>query len=216
MITLLDDGIGRILDTLDETGLARNTVVAFLSDHGDYLGDYGLVGKGFHYDCILRTPLLLAGPGIEAARLDGMASVVDIAPTLLDFAGVAEPEGMQGLSMKTSLVGDAPLPRTAALTENDDDFAPMRARTLTTPDWKLTRYLNRPWGELYDRRDDPRETRNRWDDPACAEIRRALTERLLDEVTCAVDMANGRHQRPAAAVPKWLPGNPPIYADGEG
>jgi arylsulfatase A-like enzyme len=65
MTTLMDDAIGRILDTLEETRLAENTIVVFLSDHGEYMGDHGFLGKGFYYDCVIRTPLIFAGPGIK-------------------------------------------------------------------------------------------------------------------------------------------------------
>ena len=208
MISLLDDSVGRILEALDETGLSENTLVVFLSDHGDYLGDYGLVGKGFHYDCILRTPLLAAGPGIRPGTvLDGMASTVDIAPTLLDLAGVPEPDAVQGVSMRPALCAGEPLPRKAVLTENDDDFVPMRVRTLTTLEWKLSVYANQEQGELYDRADDPREQRNLWDDPAHAATRDSLRGVLLNEVLCSIETANGRVQKPAPRIPKWALGS---------
>ena len=151
MTTLMDDAIGRILDTLEQTGLAENTIVVFLSDHGEYMGDHGFLGKGFHYDCVIRTPLIFAGPDIKQQRISEVESVLDIAPTLLDMVGVGEPEGTQGISLKEALNG-AEAPRDAVMTENDDDFGPMYVRTLTTKDWKLTCYLNQPLGELYDRK----------------------------------------------------------------
>ena len=66
MISLIDDNVGRILDALEAGGLAENTVVVFLSDHGDYLGDHGFYGKGLPYDSVLRVPCIWRGPGIKA------------------------------------------------------------------------------------------------------------------------------------------------------
>lgn len=206
MVTLLDSQVGRILEALRATGLDRNTIVVFTSDHGEYLGDHGMMGKGFAYDSAIRIPMIIRGPQVRAGqRLDDMASAVDLAPTLLDYAGVDEPEGVQGVSMRESLADGAALPRDAALTENDDDFVPMRARTLTTRDWKLTWYCTFAEGELYDRGRDPDERRNLWHDPASADTKTTLLVRLLEHVACAVDTVNGRRQPPSPAVPKWVP-----------
>ncbi|WP_162606463.1 sulfatase [Jiangella asiatica] len=205
MVTLLDEQIGRILATLRATGLDDDTVVVFATDHGEYLGDHGLAGKGFHYDSAIRTPMIVRGPGIRAgARLDDLASTLDLAPTLLDHAGVPAPEGVQGVSMRAAWAGEARLPRHAGvLTENDDDFVPMRARTLTTPDWKLTWYHGCADGELYDRRRDPAERYNLWHDAAAVAVRYELLPQLLDQVLGAVDVMNGRRQPPSPAVPNW-------------
>lgn len=209
MIALLDEQIGRILDALEETGLAENTIVAFVSDHGDYLGDHGFYGKGLPYDSVLRVPLIWRGPGVRAGmKHNSINSTLDIAPTLLDFAGVPEPEGTQGISARGLLTGEVESIRQAALTENDDDFVPMRARTLTTGQWKLTVYANRPHGELFDRVNDPAEMVNRWHDPAYHEIKNELTAALLNEVLCGVEMRNGRVQPPAPPMPKWPAYNP--------
>ena len=89
MVKLLDDCIGRVLDAID----FENTIIVFLSDHGDYLGDHGFYGKGLPYGSVLRTPLIWCGVGIEAGNtIDSIESVLDIAPTLLDLVGIAEPE----------------------------------------------------------------------------------------------------------------------------
>ncbi len=207
MTTLMDKCIGRVLDKLRDCGLEKNTIVVFVTDHGDYLGDHGLVGKGFHYDSVIRTPLIMAGPGIRAGRvIEQMASTVDLAPTLLKMAAVEEPAGMQGMSMKAALAGQGSLPRNTALTENDDDFVPMRVRTITTNAWKMTWYLGEDAGELYDRLSDPDELVNLWNEPGCASVKRDLTEQLLAEVVAATDTVNGRTQTPSPPHRKWLPG----------
>ena len=206
MTSLLDHNVGRILEALRETGLVDNTQVWFVSDHGDYLGDHGLLGKGFHYDSVIRTPLIVRGPGVQLGRrLDSVSSVVDVAPTMLEACGVSEPEGIQGRSMLQVLRGEMPPFRTTALTENDDDFAPFKARTLTTDRWKLTRYVGLDGGELYDRRNDPEEVVNLWDREEHAATKHRLLDMLLEEVICAGDVANGRVQSPAVFPPKWVP-----------
>lgn len=84
--------MGRILIALEEAGLAGNTIVAYFSDHGDWLGDHGLVLKGpMHYEGLLRVPLIARGPGVPAGQVVGdPVSTLDLAPTMFDYAG-AEP-----------------------------------------------------------------------------------------------------------------------------
>ncbi len=206
MIKQLDDCIGHVLAVLDQTGLAENTIIVFASDHGDYLGDYGLFGKGLHYDCVIRTPLLMSGPCIPVDRqVDRMASLVDVVPTLLECAGVAEPEGIQGFFMLPGLTDEGEWGRDAVLTENDDDMAGLRMRTLTTCEWKLTTYAGSAFGELYNRLEDPDERNNLWGDASCSAVQQQLTSSLLDHMLCAVDGLNGRVQKPATPVVKHRP-----------
>ena len=207
MISLVDHNIGKILGTLQETGLAGHTFVVFTSDHGDYLGDHGLYGKGLAYDGSIHAPLIYSGPGVQGGRqIDSMASTLDIAPTLLDVAGLEEPEGVQGCSLKEALSGEARTARTAALTENDDDFVAMKMRVLTTTDWKLVYYCGEELGELYDRRNDPHEMVNLWNDAGYAARRTELMGILLEEIMCGLDVSNGRRQppHPPQAI-KWTP-----------
>lgn len=209
MVSLIDHNVGRILNALDASGLAQNTLVLFVSDHGDHLGDHGLYGKGLPYDAALRVPLIWRGQGIAAGQQRAeVASTLDIAPTLLDLAGVELPEGVQGHSMRAQLAAAAAPLRRAVLTENDDDFVPMKMRVLTTARWKLVHCLNEPVGELYDRVNDPGEMRNLWQEPQHAALRAQLTAQLLDEVVCSQEMRNGRRQSPSPTVPHWLASPP--------
>lgn len=206
MITLLDHNIGRIFTELDDQGLSDDTIIVFVSDHGEYLGDYGLVGKGMPFDCVIRTPLIFAGPDVmQGKRINGMASTLDIAPTLLDMVGINESEGVQGISMQGTLAGTDSWTRHATLTENDDDFVPMKSRTLTTATWKLTRYAGQEFGELYDRQNDPHEVRNLWSDSAYSAVKSELTEILMEEILCSFDVSNGRSQLPQPHATKWFP-----------
>jgi arylsulfatase A-like enzyme len=205
MTSMLDDQVGRILKTLEETGQADNTLVVFLSDHGEYMGDHGFAGKGFHYDSVIRTPLIMCGPGVQAGcELDGMASALDIAPTLMELAGVAEAKAVQGISMASALSGNAELPRKAVMTENDDDLVPMRMRTLTSREWKVTLYGGSEEGELYDRVNDPNEMNNLWYEETFQELKLQLLAQLADNMLCAIDSSNGRVQEPTGTDAKYL------------
>lgn len=204
MVSLVDVSIGRILTALDRSGLRENTILVFLSDHGDYLGDHGFYGKGLPYDGVLRTPLIFCGPEIQSGRrISGMATTLDIAPTLLDIAKIPEPEGMQGLSLMATLRGIENGLRDAVLTENDDDFVPMRMRTITTTRWKLTYYLHQELGELIDRKNDPDEMINLWHNSEYDEVKQELMKMLLEMTLSSIDTVNGRRQSPAPRVPKW-------------
>ncbi|MET1002006.1 MAG: sulfatase-like hydrolase/transferase [Acidimicrobiia bacterium] len=174
MVAQLDNAIGRVLDVLDERGIAEDTLVLISSDHGEFLGEHQMIFKGpFGYDSLLRVPLLVRGPDVPVgAVVDEPVGTIDIAPTALAAAGLAIPEWMEGRPLLDS-------PREHCLTENDFsiiNWLPMR--TLTTPDYKLHAYLEHPFGELYDLEDDPGEVVNRFDDPAYAAIRADL-EALL-------------------------------------
>ena len=96
MMGLVDQGVGRVLDHLRHSGRLDNTIVVFLSDHGDLMGDHGILFKGpYHYQGVLRVPLLMSWPdgGLRAGHAaDGLVSLLDLAPTLLELTGVPYPE----------------------------------------------------------------------------------------------------------------------------
>ncbi|MFC1636816.1 sulfatase, partial [Planctomycetota bacterium] len=109
-IASVDDNVGRLLDYLDESGLAKNTVVVYTSDQGFYLGDHGWFDKRFMYEESLRMPLLARYPGeIKPSSVsDDIVLNLDFGPTFLDYAGISVPEDMQGESMRAVLRGKAP------------------------------------------------------------------------------------------------------------
>jgi len=202
MISLLDKHVGRILDELDEQGLADNTVVAFISDHGDMMGDHGLLNKGpFHFEGLLRVPMIWRCPGqIPAAGTkQAMASLLDLPSTVLDMAGVPIPEGptspeapkqppaWPGRSLAPVLRGETDSVQDSVIVENDEDYLGLRLRTLITPTHKLTTYTDHrgpaPFGELFDLEEDPDELHNRWDDPRYRSLRAELTEKLHYRLT---------------------------------
>lgn len=105
----VDDSVGQILDYLDRSGLAENTIVFYSADNGWYLGDLGLYDKRFMYEPGLRAPLLVRGPGIKAGSLPAQfVANIDLAPTFLDLAGLPVPSSMQGRSLVPLLHGESP------------------------------------------------------------------------------------------------------------
>lgn len=124
MTRLVDDGIGRILDTLESTGLADNTIIVFTADHGDFMGEHDMIIKGgLFYDCLVRVPLIVSWPGRvpESVRDDSMVSTIDIVPTLLQLQGIDAPPEFHGEPLPT--VTDA-TPRDAAFSEYGSDGPP--------------------------------------------------------------------------------------------
>ena len=184
MVAQLDHALGRVLAALDETGQADDTLVVVTTDHGELLGDHQMLFKGpFHYDGLLRVPLVIRGPGARpGVVVTEPVGLVDLVPTILDGAGLAVPATVEGRSLGALLAGGRQ-GREWVLTENDHEMGfTLHLRTLTTARHVLTRYDSMPgMGELYDRAVDPGEVENRWDDPASAGVRRDLLA-LLDEV----------------------------------
>jgi arylsulfatase A-like enzyme len=184
MISLVDRNVGRILNAIRELGFEEDTVVVFTSDHGELLGDHRLYFKGpYFYEQSVRVPCLVKYPRCAAAgvRTQALWSHADLTPTLLDFAGIAAPLGVQGVSQAPVLRGEAETAREWALVEyNADEFPDLNQKCLVTRDRKLTYYGGQPYGELFDFTADPGEHRNVYDDPAYVSERHELTGTLLD------------------------------------
>jgi len=182
LVKLIDQQMGRILDCLDRTGLAGNTLVIFTTDHGELLGDHGLWRKGpFHYEQLVRIPLLMRWPrGFNGGQaIPDLASVVDIVPTCLEAAGCQLPDDTDGLEAISMLQGRQSTSRDSVLIECLDDPDKLRLKTIVTADRKLTWYCGQPYGELYDFETDPREKVNHWDNPLYAANKADLLSQLL-------------------------------------
>jgi arylsulfatase A-like enzyme len=176
MVSFLDHQLGRILDHLDRLGIAENTLIVFTTDHGEFLGQHGLTDKGpFHYEDMIRTPMLARWPGElpAGAVSEALQSQVDYAPTFLAAAGLAIPGLMQGVNQLPAWRGGEAV-RRHVLCENRHNPTKMHLRTLVNERYKLTVYRNRPYGELFDLQEDPEERRNLWNDPAAAEVKAQL------------------------------------------
>lgn len=180
MTSLVDHHVGRILGHLDRLGLADDTVVVFTSDHGDLLGDHGLWWKGLvAYEEPMRVPFLVRAPGRVPAgeRSASLQSLVDLAPTFCDLAGIRAPAAFEGVNMREAWE-DGIVAREEVVVEERPAFTSWEQRTLVTETHKVVTYAGSDEGELYDLVDDPRQVVNLWAEPACADLRRSLLDRL--------------------------------------
>ena len=173
-VKAVDDGVGRVLDYLDKEGLAENTVVIYASDQGFYLGEHGWFDKRWIFEESLRTPLLVRWPGVtKAGSTSGeIVSILDVAETLLEAAGLPIPLEMQGKSLKPLLQGQTPKDwRKTFYYEYFEYPTPHHVAPhegVVTDRYKLVRFSlpDRDDWELFDRSADPDELRNVIDDPA--------------------------------------------------
>ena len=182
MVSLMDRQIGQILERLEATGLAEDTLVVFASDHGHFYGHHGLPAKGpFHYEDLVRVPLIVNQPGRVPAgvRSDTLQSLVDFAPTFLSAAGIPVPRSMSGIDQSQVWYGDRDRVRDHVLVENHHEASTVHVKTYIEDRYKLTVYHRRNYGELFDLEEDPGELRNLWDDPAAANLKSEMVRRLL-------------------------------------
>jgi arylsulfatase A-like enzyme len=167
--------------------LADDTIVIFTTDHGDFLGDHRLLLKGpAHFEGITHVPFIWAEPrGGAPRRTDVLAGTLDIASTILDRAKVQPYNGIQGVSLLPVLEGtSATLVRDSMVVEDDQQRAVFglpagaRLRTLVTERWRMTIAQDVAYGELYDRKNDPHEMDNLFDDADHRAVRAELMEKL--------------------------------------
>jgi arylsulfatase A-like enzyme len=201
-IRYVDDQVGRVLDKLEELNLLDDTIVLFWSDHGEFLGDYGVTHKlAAFYDSMVHVPIILRDPSgrIPAGPHENMVEAMDIFATVLDLCGVAQPDG----SRAYSLLSPDYQPRTDIYAEGGILIAPpdepiqganLRAphgpshfgpgAMLRTDRWKLCCHSFDCW-ELYDLENDPAENCNLYDHPEHGAITRELTHRLMARMLCS-------------------------------
>ncbi len=196
-IEFVDDGVGRILAAVEAQGQLDNTIIVFTADHGDMMGDHGLMLKGFMpFRGTQQVPMVVVDPREEPGRTASLSSSIDLAPTLLEMCGVPEHDGIQGQSLAPLLSDGHSDLRDHVLIEDDLRPAlakplgiPHRIRTIVGADGlKLTRYST---GEtmLFDLESDPDELVELSHVDA---VRTATAnERLLDSMMLATDDARG-------------------------
>lgn len=185
MMSFIDQEVGRLLDRLDELGIAENTLVIFTTDHGHFLGQHGLIAKGpFHYEDMLRIPMIVRQPGtVPAGRVsEALQSLVDLAPTILDAAGLKVPGAMQGVSQLSHWRGAHEAARDFVLCENRHNPRMPHAQTYVDARYKITVYRRENFGEIFDLEADPGELRNLWDDPASAALKQHLLLAMVQGV----------------------------------
>ena len=194
-ITLVDRMVAKITGALDSAGVADNTVVVFTSEHGDMMGDHGMLEKRSCYDEASRVPLLMRVPWLsgEQRRIDGSVGHVDLVPTLLDLLGEPVPGHLQGRSVAPVLRGERTLEGNDVFIQWNGLSPEMSDRDLGSP--AINRMLTLPWRalvsdgwklnlcagdqcELYDLDSDPYEMSNLFDDPSQRDRVRDLAARI--------------------------------------
>ena len=180
----LDDNVGRLLDYLDEAGLAENTLVVYTSDQGFYMGEHGWFDKRFMYEESFRTPLVMRMPGGTHGDVTEMVQNIDYAPTFLELAGVSVPGDMQGVSLMSLLRGEHPEGWRKSLYyhfyEYPAEHMVRRHYGVRNGRWKLMHFYNDidEW-ELYDLQNDPHELHNLCGRPEYAVPQREMTGELV-------------------------------------
>lgn len=185
-IAAVDDGVGRVLDYLDQNNLSDNTIVVYTSDQGFYLGEHGWFDKRFIYNESFKTPLLIRWPHvIDAGTTNSqMVQNLDFAQTFLDAAGITAPSDMQGESLLPLFRGEIEGFRDAVYYhyyEYPSVHMVKRHYGIVTEDYKLVHfYYDIDEWELYDRKKDIYEMNNVYDDPEYADVVAELTEQLAE------------------------------------
>jgi arylsulfatase A-like enzyme len=189
LVTSLDDQMERLLDFLDERGIAEDTLVVFTSDHGEQLGSVGHYRKGFPFEESINVPLLARYPeGLPAGeRREGLVNLIDLLPTFLGWAGAEVPDRVQGRDARAFLRGDAP-GRDAVYVEGEVPFHD-EWRAVRTEDAMLAVDRLLEIRHLYDTEADPYQMENLAGDPAAADLQEELFDRLVD---CADAFADTR------------------------
>ncbi len=214
-LRFLDDQIGRLLTLLNERELWDDTVVVFATDHGEMLGDHGLVAKHLpQYDAGIRCPLIVAGGGITAGESDELVGTLDFFPSLCAWGGV--PEHLlpphEGTSF-ADICGGASHRRP----RREINVSGTGVETVISDDgWRLTRYHQTGEGQLFDLRNDPDEQHNLYGDPEYGEKRVDLLERLVTSMARprntpdfrALPLLNGRRAHGATRLSTSIPDYP--------
>lgn len=185
-IELIDFQIGKIIDTLKDKGQLENTIIIFMSDHGELLGDHGLLYKGCRfYEGLVHVPLIMTYKGSykKGLKSDTLVELVDIAPTLLQSAGIEIPYYIQGKSLLPVLQGNIEKHKSHVICEYND--------ALDLPDgthgsmyfdgrYKIVVYHGKNVGEIYDLKNDPGEFNNLWDKEEYRELKSDLLLKHFD------------------------------------
>jgi choline-sulfatase len=221
----IDDNVGRLLDHLEASGLAENTLIVYTSDQGFFLGDHGWFDKRLMFDQSLQMPMLIRWPAEIPARTrcEAIVTNVDFAATFLDVCGIDADEALptsQGRSFRSLLRGEAvddwPDAAYYRYWEHDDPIHAAPAHYgIRTADYKLIHYYGAGLGvpgasdavfapewELYDLQSDPAEVRNVADDPAYAQIRADMEVKLAEYQR---HYADEPYRGPDTPRPEWGP-----------
>ena len=209
--SFVDAQIGRVLDKLKETGLDKNTIVVFTSDHGYHLGEKGHWQKQSLYDRATRVPLIISGPGILSNKRikNSPVELVDLYKTLMDLTGISTPEFVQGHSLKNILTSNSKPIRKSALSElrvySDGSLA--QGYSIKTNRYRLTRWLHKDerYLELYDHKYDFNENKNLVYEDNYSRVRDSLDIILTKRIEEAQNKPNGLGRQFENAKPTFEP-----------
>ena len=202
MISFIDDAVGQVIAQLEGSGLADNTVICFMSDHGDWQGAHGLFLKGpFHYQGVIRVPFIWRDPDprYNNGRQVAIGSTLDFGATVLHRAQIAPFNGNQGHSLLPVLTGEAK-GHDNVLVEQTTQYIYLgfdrllRIFSLVSQKWRLTVWEGQTWGELYDLENDPEELTNLWHHPHHA----AEKSNLLLQMVHRIQSLNDNSPYPTA------------------
>jgi len=199
MLLAVDDGLGRIIETLEEEGILDDTFILFTSDNGFFYGEHGLsLERRMPYEESIRTPLIVRYPPLAqpGQRVDDLVASVDIAPTVLEVAGATIGDHIQGQSFVRSLQGYSTGARSSVFIEfftYENPFPwllDMDYRAIRTERYKFIHWMQYPdWGELYDLQEDPFETRNLVEEPGMEGVLEELKEELRASALYAMGLS---------------------------
>jgi len=167
-VEMLDADIGRILDALELSGHADNTVIIFTSDHGEGLGHHSRVSKWHPYDESMKVPLIISAPGKIAQNhtdTNHLVSGLDVMATMCDFANIDSPKDSLGLNLRPLFQKENPKWRSSLMA--DTNFG---GRIIRTAQYKYVKYPNDPVEQLFDMKADPLETKNLYEDSNYNEV----------------------------------------------
>lgn len=194
MIEMVDDRIGAVLKALDDSGQAENTIVIFTSDHGEMMGDHGMLYKGCRFfEGLVHVPLIIRWPGVTepGAQTDALVELVDLAPTILDIAGVDMPCNMQGKPLTDLLKGKTTTHKPHVVCEFNEALAGMTYQSHGTMvfdgRYKTCMYHDAGKAEIFDLQDDPGEFVSLWDKPGFEREQIRLLKQHLDAVMATSD-----------------------------
>jgi iduronate 2-sulfatase len=203
--TFMDAQVGKILDKLRETGLDKNTIVVFTSDHGYHLGEKGLWQKMSLFEQSARVPLIIAAPGMESGKTStAPAGLVDLYPTLIELCGVEAPSPISGQSLVPMLTDVTATGRGWSLTQvgRGKGNNTITGYSIRTPQYRYTEWADGELGsELYDHSVDPLETTNLADNAAQATVKSQLARLLVQ----AIKTASPAGEIPVVQHPQYLP-----------
>jgi arylsulfatase A-like enzyme len=207
-VSMVDREVGRILDELERSGRARDTIVIFTTDHGDQLLEHGLQGKNVFFESSVRVPLLVRYPGrVQPGRHEELAELADVVPSVLEWCGISVPSRVQGRGLfkqRDAVFAENIIPEVITGRKADFFYEPGKgikdirhpdAKMVRTRDWKLNYYPGHD-GELYDLKNDPEETRNLYADVGSQARVREMKGLLLDWLITADETDQ--------IAPKWL------------